>query len=353
MTEAERTMFVPLGRYDGRGATRAIWILEWGRNPSTDYYILPRCPASTGVPHRLIDIRSSTPSALDIPEGTFVVIVRYATAAWLRHLHRQRERLSGVAYFMDDDLPAAIGDGSLPWRYRYKILRYFWLQRRALARVCSDLWVSTTYLAERYGLVPARILEPVPSISAEPRQSGVTYFYEGTTSHTREFHWLRDVVGRVQAHADDLTFLTVGPAATRRIFSGLPRVLCLHPVDWSTYKASFSAVRHDIGLAPLLDTAQNRARSPTKFFDISRYGAVGIYSNVPPYAGFVRSGDEGDGWLLDNDPDIWSDMILRLARSEFERTRMATRARQRVESARAATKVLPIASLEGEWRRRG
>ncbi len=345
MTSAERSLFVPRGRYDGHGVTRAIWILEWGRNPSTDYYILPRCSASAGVSHRLIDIRSATPSALDIPEGTFVVIVRYATAAWLRHLHRQRERLTGVAYFMDDDLPAALGDGSLPWRYRYKILRYFWLQRPVLAAVCSDVWVSTTYLAGRYGIGLERMLEPVSPVSAEPRQSGVTYFYEGTTSHAREFHWLRDVVDRVQGQTDDLTFLTVGPAATRRIFSGLPRVLCLHPVDWSTYKTSFPAVRHDIGLAPLLDSAHNRARSPTKFFDISRYGAVGIYSNVPPYAGFVRSGADGDGWLLDNDPDIWSATILRLARSETERARMAARARQRVESARSAMNGLPIASL--------
>lgn len=345
MTEAERSLFVPRGHYDGHGVTRAIWILEWGRNPSTDYYILPRCSASAGVSHRLIDIRSATPSALDIPEGTFVVIVRYATAAWLRYLHGQRERLTGVAYFMDDDLPASVADGSLPWRYRYKILRHFWLQRRALARVCSDIWVSTSYLAERYGMGAERILDPLPSICADSPQSALTYFYEGTTSHTREFHWLREVVERVQAQADDLTFLTVGPAATRRIFSGLPRVLCLHPVDWSTYKASFPALRHDIGLAPLLDTAHNRARSPTKFFDISRYGAVGIYSNVPPYAGFVRSGARGDGWLLDNDPEVWSNTIVRLARSETERARMATRARQRVESARTARNVLPIVSL--------
>ncbi len=352
MTSAERSLFVPRGRYDGHGVTRAIWILEWGRNPSTDYYILPRCSASAGVSHRLIDIRSASPSALDIPEGTFVVIVRYATAAWLRHLHGQRERLTGVAYFMDDDLPVALADGSLPWRYRYKILRYFWLQRRALARVCSDIWVSTSYLADRYGIAPERILEPVPWISAEPRQSGVTYFYEGTTSHTREFHWLREVVVRVQGQTDDLTFLTVGPAAIRRIFSGLPRVLCLHPVDWSTYKASFPAVRHDIGLAPLLDTAHNRARSPTKFFDISRYGAVGIYSNVPPYAGFVHSGEGGDGWLLDNDPEVWSDTILRLAGAETQRALMAMRARHRIESACVATNVLPIASLVRERHRR-
>ena len=291
----------------------------------------------------MIDVRAGEAAALDIPDGTFVVIVRYATVGWLRHLRAQRERLTGVAYFMDDDLPAAIGDGSLPWRYRYKILRHFWLRRRALAAVCSDVWVSTAYLAERYGIGLDRIIDPAPLISQGCRHAGVTYFYEGTASHTAEFQWLREVVGRVQAESDELTFVTVGPAATRRIFSGLPRVLCLHPVEWSTYQASFPVVRHDIGLAPLLDSAHNRARSPTKFFDISRYGAVGLYSNVPPYAGFVRSGADGDGWLLENDPRAWSAAILRLAHSEAERAGMAARARQRVESARAATQVLPIA----------
>ena len=92
-------------------------------------------------------------------------------------------------------------------------------------------------------------------------------------------------------------------------------------------------------LAPLLPGAFNAARGPTKFFDFARMGAVGIYSDVAPYRGFIRP--EVDGILLPNEPAVWVKAIAGLVADPERRVRMATAARERaltlsVQASRAA-----------------
>ncbi len=335
-------LFVPRANYPPQPPAR-IWILEFGRNPSTDYYIVPRCTTRDAVPHTLIDMTRIDPETLDVPPATFVIIVRYITGDWLRFLlaQRQRQRLSGVAYFMDDDLPSALGNRTLPLRYRYKILRHFFVHSDGLARLCSEAWVSTRHLAEKYGIDRRCVLEPLPLAAECDRESPVTFFYEGTASHLPEFRWLHEVVSLVQARSAHLTFITVGGREVRRMFAGMPRTLCLHPADWETYRQSFPALRHDIGLAPLVDDSRfNRGRSYTKFFDFTRFGAVGIYSNAPPYSDFVRSGI--DGLLLPNDPSEWCSAITELGRSQRARANLLANAEARVADVEREPRTLPI-----------
>ncbi len=41
-------------------------------------------------------------------EGLFVIICRYIKEPQLRWLEDRRDRLAGVAYFADDDIPAVV-----------------------------------------------------------------------------------------------------------------------------------------------------------------------------------------------------------------------------------------------------
>lgn len=337
-----RSLFAPEAHYRSQPPAR-VWILEFGRNPSTDYYVVPRCAASARLPRELIDVTRIDPASLDIPPGTFVIIVRYATGTWLRYLLANQSRLAGAVYFMDDDLPTAFSSPHLPGRYRYKIFRYFLLQRRALSKLCSEVWVSTRYLADKYHIDSRYVLEPLPLMRDERAATQTTYFYEGTASHLPEFRWVLEVVSQVQTNTDDLTFITVGNHEVRRMFAGIPRTLCLHPVNWETYRRSFSVVRHDIGLVPLTDSSFNRGRSHTKFFDMTRLGAVGIYSNVLPYSEFVQSGV--DGLLVPNDPAEWSAAIVELSCSEEKRSRLLSHARVRVDRLRQEAHGFPGPSL--------
>jgi hypothetical protein len=287
----------------------------------------------------VIDISRTSPEKVTIPCGSFIVVVRYLNRTWSRFLKRSKALLSGVAYFMDDDLPAALSASELPIRYRYKILKLFHLQRASLSEICSEIWVSTVYLAEKYGLTSAAVLDPLPPVLHAPTENRITYFYEGTAAHRLEFAWLREVVWEVQRRSSNLTFVTTGGQEIRRLFAKIPRTLIFHPVPWPTYVQSLPAITHDIGLAPLLDSRFNRGRAHTKFFEITRLGAAGLYSNVSPYVGFVRAGV--DGVLLDNTPGAWSDAILELAGSPRRRHDLVAHARTRAAALAAEHRALP------------
>ena len=53
----------------------------------------------------------------------------------------------------------------------------------------------------------------------------------------------------------------------------------IYPMDWETFYLDTSIEKSDIVLNPIFNSNFNNFRSPTKFFDTTRLGAVGIYSN--------------------------------------------------------------------------
>ena len=81
------------------------------------------------------------------------------------------------------------------------------------------------------------------------------------------------------------------------------------------------------GLAPLLPGVFNAGRGAVKFFDYARMGAVGLYSAVPPYAGFVRDGV--DGVLAPTEPAAWVAALLALVDEAPRRTALAAAAAAR------------------------
>lgn len=334
-------LFTPCASYASR-PTSHILILEQGPNPTTDYYLKPRLPTLGQIPTTIANIEA-TPVSVVIPPGTFVIIVRYATSRWIRHIARHQEFLSGCAYLMDDDLPGAWRSGQLPLRYRWKIQRLFLSKRAALAKVCDRVWVPSQYLADRYAGSAATVLPPLPLVGPTDGPRRLTYFYHGTASHGPEHAWLVGIVREVQSGTDALTFVTIGAPRVGQQYAGIPRVLALHPLSWPSYSEALPAIRHDIGLAPLLETRFNRARSYTKFFDFTRLGAVGIYSDAPPYAEFIRHGV--DGLLAPNDPEAWSRTILELARNHAQRRALLEAARRRVDELMTAGESLPVPTV--------
>ena len=300
----------------------------WARHGIRQWVMRMFEPRAQYFDHRLQSLIVLEYGSIAIVPGTFVVIVRYFTRAWGRRLQEARLALCGVAYFVDDDLLAGLADGALPWRYRLKLFSNFAAHRGILSSVCSEIWVSTPQLAERYRLGAQAIVEPRPLVESGPTREQVTYFSAGSASHIREFKWLRELVGELQSHTSTLTFITFGGNRVRRLFRGLPRVLCLHPVTWQTFTASVGTMKLDVGLAPLLGGTFNDGRSYTKFFDHTRLGAVGVYSDGPPYDGFIKP--DLDGVLVANDQQAWYSAVLKLAAAPEWRAGMLAAARSRV-----------------------
>jgi hypothetical protein len=298
-----------------------VLVLGQGRSPSADVYLRSRLGAPGMPPVAFIDIasRPPAPGGLAAAPGTglFVVICRYVSGPWLRWLEATRGGIAGVAFFADDDLPAMLRDSSLPMRYRFKIWRLYARHRRRLSALASEFWVASEVLLERYANRGARLLPPlfvgeiparrVTSAGREP----VRYFYHGTASHRREIDWLVDIVAEVQRRNPRTVFEIAGNRRVRRLFSGIDRVVVIHPMTWPAWLADARSRGQDIGLAPLLDSAANTARAHTRFFDIARAGAAGLYADRAPYSAFVRDGE--DGMLLPDDKRIWVEAILALA----------------------------------------
>lgn len=305
------------------------FVVQEVANPSSDYYIVPR--TKIAGPMRVFN-KSELPMAAELA-GVSVIFVRYVPREWMRFVSRRRDAIRRVIYFMDDDMFDLRACRSMPLRYRLKLARLATLRKNWLRRIGAELWVSTPYLAQKYADWRPTVVAPLPlPVQRQPTRTGapasVKVFYHGSASHAAEIKWLRPIMERVLQQAPGVSFEIIGTAAVNRLYRALPRASVVHPMSWGDYQAfCLSGARH-IGLAPLLPSPYNAARSHTKFFDIERCGAAGIYSNTAPFADFVRQGE--DGLLVDNNPDAWVDAILRLANNAVERERLAEGARRRV-----------------------
>ncbi len=91
------------------------------------------------------------------------------------------------------------------------------------------------------------------------------------------------------------------------ILSGLERVTIHRQLSWPKFKNFMSGNYAHIALAPLQDTPFNRAKTYIKLLDASTLGAVGIYTNSPPYNEVITDGL--NGLLVNNSPECWYNAI--------------------------------------------
>lgn len=334
---------------------RAI-IVEERENPSTDYFVAPELRACGAT----IERRHwhDVPTAANLA-GALVVFVRYVPAAWRRVVDQQRAGLAGIVYFMDDDILDTGSTKGLSLRYRYKLARFGAWNENWLRQVGASLWVATPWLAQKYADWQPRIIWPRPlsqtwagqrddalgpnppdpsspaQAGGSPSQSGASsaqsnssvcrVFYHGTASHRDDIAWLYPVMREVLARAPNVQFEISGDSAVRRLYGSLPRASVVEPMRWPAYQLFMDQPGRHIGLAPLVDHPFNRSRSYTKFFDITRAGAAGIYARNGPWRELLESGQQGV--LLPMQPDAWIDAIIALAGDAQRREAITAQAR--------------------------
>lgn len=310
----------------------SVAILAPGPLPTVDYYIKPRLRGLPEEAVRQFDSRRFDQRALSLPQGTFVVIVRHAASQWLRWLASEPARWAGVAFLMDDDIPAAWSCRELPLDYRlWTSGRYVWV-RRKLEKVCDRIWVSNERLQARYSDAFPQILPPLEPFApreAAPRGNR-RWAYLGTRIHKQEIRWLIPVVAAVQARSTDCEFVIFGDKKVEKRFSGIPRVSVLPPRSWPEFASYCRSTSVAVGVAPLLPGRFNAMRSEVKIFDITRCGAAGLFTNGPPYAPGLNDIAAG---LLPNEPDIWVRSIVALLEDDDRRKACFARASEWVRTA--------------------
>lgn len=319
-----------LFEYSSESPVPTVALLSNGDSASITYLLRPYL-AKLGQQTVIVDMTADTADGRTRVACSTVVIVRYLPDEWVEPLRAYRASGGRVVYFMDDDLMDPQARRNLPALYGKKIHNLAARQRRTLESICSEFWVSTPYLARKYACWSPTLLPPGAEIGdIVPATETCSICYHGTASHKLELEWLVPVLSDVQESNSTTRFEVFGDQHVNRMYRQMPRVAVLHPMSWSNYLAYTAATKHDIGLAPLLPDPFNAARGPTKFFDFVRMGAVGIYSDVVPYRGFVRDGV--DGLLLPNDPQLWVETILELRNNSLQRKAMAEAARDRALS---------------------
>jgi hypothetical protein len=317
------------------GRPGGVLVLQSGDNASVDYFIRPRLESpDNDLPWNVVDL-DTDPQDVDLlaRDGLLVIVCRYITGPWLRALERNEGRFNGVVLFIDDDLPEMVRDRSIPSATRGRILRDHGRHTVRLGAVASAVWVTSRVLAGTLSAPPGRVLEPLPSEApAIPTQGpSALVVYHGGPTHGREQAFVLEIAAALTSRRPDIRFEISGGADLRRRASRLDQVEVVPIAPWRTYRAAQSERRAAIMLAPLFDTAVNRARAPVKFFDAARLGAVGLYAAGPVYDGFVREGV--DGRLLPMQVMAWVEAIEALIDAPDERMTMAMAAHARVSAA--------------------
>jgi hypothetical protein len=301
-----------------------VFVVEERDNPSAAYFVLPAL-AGLGLPVTRVGF-AAVPDPAEL-EGALVVLVRYAPRPWVQALTAHGRRLAGLVFFMDDDVLDPASFSGLPWRYRFKLWRLAARRAGWLRDGGAALWVSTPALAAKYSSWKPRLILPVDlSDPPGPVRDGRQVFYHGTASHLPDSRFLVPVARDLVSGDDRVQFEIVGARPVARLFAGLPGVAVVAPMPWPAYRRFLVSGKRHVGLAPQTDTAFNHARSHTKFFDITRAGAVGVYAAGSACSTVVTHGQ--DGLVVPMDPAAWVDAVRALLADEPRRLAMLAAARE-------------------------
>ena len=251
-------------------------------------------------------------------EVDVVILCRDVPIAMLQQLLTCSNR--HIIWFIDDDIPSIGHDLSLPAPYRKKMHKWYRQAKPYLSRLCSDVWVSTKEIAKRYNLSESSVLPPLQL----PKKSTpmVRCFYHATSSHQLEWAFVISLVREIQQIYSHTHFEFIGDHKLYKACKGIPRVTVLHPMKWNTYQGFIAMRNMDIGLCPLINSPFNLARSHTKWLDITRQNAIGIFSDIYPYAASIKSAQAGvvcsntvDAWLKAFDQALTTNTIAMHERS--------------------------------------
>ncbi len=246
--------------------------------------------------------------------GDAAVIVRYAGKQELAFL--RRGGFKKIYLLIDDDLQALHADDGLPADWRRRLLVYRDGVLRKLLDLVTHVVAPSEPILQSYRRHELLRLEPaqchaVAALDHHDTTARLDIVLAATRSHLSDVEFFAPAIAgflKVRPDAHLTTFLN-GHAPP--VLRNLPNVTHHSPMGWERYRDFVAAHRFHIALAPACDTAFNRARSVSRLHDHAGYGAAGLYSAQPPFAGTIADGTSGR--LLPPDPEAWRAALFDLA----------------------------------------
>lgn len=182
--------------------------------------------------------------------------------------------------------------------------------------------VSTPALAERYGRGNARVLYnyiPEAALNA-PRQDSAVIGWAGSThSHPGDLKAMGSSIAQLVRGGAEFMVVGDGTGADRDL--GLPMVPQTGPVEFRLWPSAVAQI--GVGVAPLLDTRFNIAKSWLKPLELSAAGVPWVAS---PRAEYRRLHALGCGALAEK-PREWVRELRRLTQDDVYRSEKSDEAR--------------------------
>lgn len=239
---------------------------------------------------------------------------------------------SKLVYESDDDYFSILPEN----KFAYAEYQNPWIREetaRCLAR--SDLvTVTTEYLADvmrehnpNVAVLPNYIPDWVPDLPVETR--GVPCVgWAGGASHERNVAMAVGPLRRFLKRNAGWGMKLVG-TDYRHMF-GNSRCAFAPWVDITARPTEYySALNFDIGIAPLLDNAFNRCKSPLRVMEYAARGIPVVASDVVPYQDFIEDGVTG--FLVHRESE-WLDRVSELAADDSLRVKMGAAAQAKVRA---------------------
>ncbi|HKG03622.1 MAG TPA: glycosyltransferase [Conexibacter sp.] len=234
----------------------------------------------------------------------------------------------GVAVVWDKDDDISATPRRVPAYKSYggrRGLKHSFARSVEIAASASLMTTPSAHLAARYrelGVEHVEVIEnhvaPEDLAQARPRHQGVVIGITAAGEHAEDFKALRidRVLRRLLRAHEGVRVVTIGWG------HDLPASRHVHHPYVPIEKLVAMEREFDIGLAPLADTAFNRARSNVKLKEYAAAGAMWLASPVGPY---IEMG-ESEGGVLVADDD-WYATLERYVLDFRARARLAERAR--------------------------
>lgn len=252
--------------------------------------------------------------------GDSLIMVRYGSVKALKQSTRR------LIYVVDDDLTAIREDASLPAGYRETISRFVEGPWEEIVAAADEIVVPSSPLESTYRSFGKKVqrldpywggLNPGP----RPGNSGLKIAWLATRSHLRDFETISNqLIAYFEQHPDSTLTVLSGSFLNEEL-KGYPWLRNLKPLSWPRYRTWLASERFDLAIHPLLDTVVNRARSLSKWLEITATGALPLISRIHPWTEFL--GQESE-FLVDDDD--WEATLSRLDADSVQMKHLRDRA---------------------------
>jgi len=295
---------------------RSFLLLRRADSPTDKLYIEPflsDISLQKNIPFEILNSSDIDDKDLEfellsrLKSGVDVVVTRYIDKAWLEVLLKTRNKIRSITYLMDDDVLAAYQTLNLPEGYRTRMKSTALQDWSVMSFVCDNYINTSKKLSEKYAGNKSTLMHPTffetnERLKAEIK-SGITVSYHATGGHKNDIDFIAEIICKLLEKHRQVQFRIVLGGYCPEKLIGNPQIQVFKNMTWPEYQEFVRLERSDIGLAPLLQTPYNEAKSVVKLIDIAKLGAVGLFSDSVSYRDYIDSGD--NGFILPNEPTAW------------------------------------------------